>query len=543
MTSDTVPRIVLKFGGTSVSSRKGWDTIAGLVEERLALGHRILIVHSALAGITDMLERLPDEALEGRHSSLLDRLTERHFDLCGQLELDGPTLLGEELAELRKAAEGVALLEEFTPRVRARILAFGESLSTRMGAAFLVSMGHPVEWLDAGTLLRAVVTDRQSGSAIWLSAECDPDLEPAVRDRLDALSGVGLTQGFTARTEPGEPVVLGRGGSDTAAAYLAGKWGADRLEIWSDVPGMFSADPRLVPSARLLKRLNYHEAQEITTTGSGVVHPRAIRALRDSGIPIHLKSTMDLGSPSTVIEPNGTTGAPQVKAISWKGKVVLVSMETLGMWHEIGFLARAFAVFKEQGISVDLVSTSETNVTVSARLEGDAPGQGEARGRKGGPLPVLPGAGHPAVHSRQPGREPDPGAAPPDGARDGGVRRTPDPSREPGGERPELHRRRGRGGNGSARAPAPRPAHSPVGGVGGVRSVLGGAVEGGSGIAVSRERRVPRLSAIRYGAAQSAGIRFRFRAIQLNESAAIAKNTAASPHSPKMSFPVPKSAE
>ncbi len=365
MTSDTVPRIVLKFGGTSVSSRKGWDTIAGLVEERLALGHRILIVHSALAGITDMLERLPDEALEGRHSSLLDRLTERHFDLCGQLELDGPTLLGEELAELRKAAEGVALLEEFTPRVRARILAFGESLSTRMGAAFLVSMGHPVEWLDAGTLLRAVVTDRQSGSAIWLSAECDPDLEPAVRDRLDALSGVGLTQGFTARTEPGEPVVLGRGGSDTAAAYLAGKWGADRLEIWSDVPGMFSADPRLVPSARLLKRLNYHEAQEITTTGSGVVHPRAIRALRDSGIPIHLKSTMDLGSPSTVIEPNGTTGAPQVKAISWKGKVVLVSMETLGMWHEIGFLARAFAVFKEQGISVDLVSTSETNVTVS----------------------------------------------------------------------------------------------------------------------------------------------------------------------------------
>jgi diaminopimelate decarboxylase/aspartate kinase len=128
---------------------------------------------------------------------------------------------------------------------------------------------------------------------------------------------------------------------------------------------MFSADPRLVPSARLLRRLNYYEAQEITTTGSQVVHPRAIRALRGWGIPIHLKSTLDPGSPNTVIEPTETEGPARVKAISWKGKVVLVSMETLGMWHEVGFLARAFAVFKEQGVSIDLVSTSESNVTVS----------------------------------------------------------------------------------------------------------------------------------------------------------------------------------
>ncbi|MSR22226.1 MAG: aspartate kinase [Gemmatimonadetes bacterium] len=365
MKSDVPPRVVLKFGGTSVSSRRGWDTISDLVTARVEAGQRILIVHSALAGVTDLLDRLPDEALTGRHAAPLDRLSEQHFQLGADLGLDGPAVLGDEIAEIRKATDGVALLEEVTPRIRARILAFGERLSTRIGAAFLLSAHHRVEWLDAGSLLRAVQTGRQTGSSVWLSAECDSDLEPSVRTRLDALEGVGLTQGFTARTEKGEPVVLGRGGSDTAAAYLAGKWGADWLEIWSDVPGMFSADPRLVPTARLLRRLNYYEAQEITTTGSQVVHPRAIRALRDSGIPIELKSTMDRGSPNTMIESIGTTGPAQVKAISWKGKIVLVSMDTLGMWQEVGFLARAFAVFKDEGISIDLVSTSESNVTVS----------------------------------------------------------------------------------------------------------------------------------------------------------------------------------
>ena len=182
---------------------------------------------------------------------------------------------------------------------------------------------------------------------------------------MGAVHGVGLTQGFTARNTQGETVVLGRGGSDTAAAYLAGKWGASRLEVWSDVPGMFTADPRVVFSARLLRRLNYREAQEVASTGSQALHPRAVRALRDRSIPIHLKSTLDPTAPSTVIEPADSAGPAQVKAISWKQRVVLVSMETLGMWHEVGFLARAFSVFREVGLSIDLVSTSETNVTVS----------------------------------------------------------------------------------------------------------------------------------------------------------------------------------
>lgn len=358
-------RVVLKFGGTSVSSLGGWNTIADLVRTRTASGQRLLIVHSALAGVTDVLERLPEEAMAGRHEGVLRGLEEKHYRLCEELGVDGPALLAQELAELGKSAQGIALLAEVTARIRARILTFGERLSTRLGAAYLGAHDLPVEWLDAGELLPAVDTERQTGNAIWLSAECSPDFDPALRRRLDSIPGFGLTQGFIAKNASGEPVVLGRGGSDTAAAYLAGKWGADWLEVWSDVPGMFSADPRIVPTARLLRRLNYQEAQEITTTGSQVLHPRAIRALRDREIPIHLKSTHDPSAPNTVILPAEATGPAHMKAISWKKKVVLVSMETLGMWQEVGFLARAFAVFRDVGLSVDLVSTSETTVTVS----------------------------------------------------------------------------------------------------------------------------------------------------------------------------------
>ena len=365
MNSSIKPRVVLKFGGSSVSSLDKWETIAGLVGDRLTKGERLLIVHSALKGVTDNLELLPVEAAAGRHAPLLEELIARHLDLCEEMGLDGRSLLEADFEKLSLAVEGIALVQEVNPRIRARILAFGEHLSTRIGAAFLASRELPVKWLDARDLLAAVDTGRQSGSAVWLSAECEAELDTEVRDRLDALPGPGLTQGFTARGLDGDTVVLGRGGSDTAAAYLAGKWGADRIEIWSDVSGMFTADPRVVPTARLLRRLDYREAQEIATTGSQVLHPRAVRALRDREIPIHLRSTVDPSAPGTVIEATGTEGPAQVKAISRKRKVVLVSMETLGMWQEVGFLARAFRVFEEAGVSVDLVSTSETNVTVS----------------------------------------------------------------------------------------------------------------------------------------------------------------------------------
>ena len=174
-----------------------------------------------------------------------------------------------------------------------------------------------------------------------------------------------ITQGFIASNQAGETVLLGRGGSDTSGAYFAAKLRAARLEIWTDVPGMFSANPHAVPTARLLRALHYDEAQEIASNGAKVLHPRCVLPLRQYKIPLHVYATQAPGLEGTIVSANVADSAAQVKAIAIKKGITLVSMESPGMWHQVGFLADAFQIFKQEGLSVDLVSTSETNVTVS----------------------------------------------------------------------------------------------------------------------------------------------------------------------------------
>ncbi|HWK52178.1 MAG TPA: bifunctional aspartate kinase/diaminopimelate decarboxylase, partial [Steroidobacter sp.] len=199
----------------------------------------------------------------------------------------------------------------------------------------------------------------------YLSATCnyEPDLE--LQRRWSAQGTVFITQGFIASDEQGDTVLLGRGGSDTSGSYFAAKLGARRLEIWTDVPGMFSANPRSVPTARLLRALEYDEAQEIASSGAKVLHPRCIMPVKQYGIPLYVYATQTPKLEGTVITTHGGNVAAQVKAVTIKKNITLVSMETVGMWHSVGFLADAFQVFKDHGLSIDLVSTSETSVTVS----------------------------------------------------------------------------------------------------------------------------------------------------------------------------------
>lgn len=371
LSAGETPWVVLKFGGTSVSSADVWKTIAAQVRARLDDGLRPLVVHSALSGVSDRLESLVHAAAAGRHEDMLDEIVARHRRLMEEAGLDAPELLEEDLAELRRLVSGVSLLREATPRAHARVLAVGELLATRIGAAILRNAELPVEWVDARTLLVSSLPpgDDPGTARRYLSASCESRFDPSVRERLDSLEGAVLTQGFIARNPAGETVLLGRGGSDTSAAYLAVAVGASRLEIWTDVPGMFTADPRVVPTARLLRTLSYAEAQEIATTGSKVLHPRCIPAVRKHRIPIHIRSTMAPALEGTVIAPASDEAEPGLKAISRKAGVVLVEMETLGMWQEVGFLARAFERFRARGLSIDLVSTSETSVTVSLDVQ------------------------------------------------------------------------------------------------------------------------------------------------------------------------------
>jgi len=359
------PMVVLKFGGTSVSSLANWTNIAAVVRKRLEAGECPVIVHSALSKVTDALEMLLQRALAGRHPETLAAIRARHADLCGELGIAVPPGVERHLADLEKIAGGVALVGEVSDRVRARVMATGELMSTEIGAAFLNSQGIPTTLVDARGLLVAEERRGASDRSSLLSATCNFDPDPGLAARLAAHGTVILTQGFIASDAAGHTVLLGRGGSDTSAAYVAAKLAAVRLEIWTDVPGMFSANPRDVPTARLLKSLHYDEAQEIATNGAKVLHPRCILPARQARIPLYIHATQSPDTAGTVISAQPADSGAQVKAIAIRKGITLVSMESPGMWHQVGFLADAFQVFKDHGLSVDLVSTSETNVTVT----------------------------------------------------------------------------------------------------------------------------------------------------------------------------------
>jgi diaminopimelate decarboxylase/aspartate kinase len=357
--------VVLKFGGTSVSSAPNWHNIAGVLRQRMNEGLRPVVVHSAVSGITDRLESLLAAALAGEHSAALDRIESAHRELAQHLGIVPNQDFERFLSELKSLAAKVGLIRQLDDRMRANVMAMGELMATCLGAAFLNAQGIPTAWVDAREVLHAERRHGTNVKASLLSATCDFAPDEGLQAAWHALDRVVITQGFIASNDSGETVLLGRGGSDTSGAYFAAKLAAARLEIWTDVPGMFSANPRAVPTARLLRALHYDEAQEIASNGAKVLHPRCILPVRQYKIPLHVYATQAPGLEGTVIRADVADSAAQVKAIAIKKGITLVSMDSPGMWHQVGFLADTFQIFKEQGMSVDLISTSETNVTVS----------------------------------------------------------------------------------------------------------------------------------------------------------------------------------
>jgi len=364
----TAPWVVVKFGGTSVSTRPRWENIRRIAAAHRARGRRVVIVVSALSGITDQLKAIAESRTDdARCAAARDEIVARHEAMFGELEGTSRVALDRWLADLdrlvadpRRARGDVAW--------QAEVFALGELMSSTLGAAFLSEVGAgvlPTVWLDARDHLRAEALPNQNAWGRHLSASVAAAPDPALARALAARGDTFITQGFIARNADGETVVLGRGGSDTSAGYFGALLKAELVEIWTDVPGMFTANPRQVPEARLLARLDYEEAQEIATTGAKVLHPRALSPLRRAGVPLAIKDTNRPDLAGTEIRAAAADAAPCVKAISSRKGVTLVSMETVGMWQQVGFLADVFGEFKRHGLSIDLIGSAETNVTVS----------------------------------------------------------------------------------------------------------------------------------------------------------------------------------
>ncbi len=357
-------QIVTKFGGTSVSSRDTWNNIAAITKNHLKTDKQPVIVCSALTQISNKLEKAIEAALLDEHQSIYTDIRNSHLNLAEALEVD-PELIAQDLHQLQQWLTGIALLKQAPAKTHAQIMSLGELMMTRLGHAFLEKQGINTKWYDARELL--VSTPFPGAEAAnYLSARCHSEYDSQlVENFLSSGAQAIITQGFIATNPQGETVLLGRGGSDTTGALLAAKLQASFCEIWTDVPGIYTANPHQLPHARLLKQLNYDEAQEIASMGAKVLHPNCIPPVRRANIPMAVKFTQMPEHSGTLITQDIDETAPLIKSIQVKHSILLISIDTLNMWQQVGFLADVFSAFKAHGFSVDLLSSSEFNVTLS----------------------------------------------------------------------------------------------------------------------------------------------------------------------------------
>lgn len=352
--------VVLKFGGTSVLDLSCWQRITRVIEARQRNQHRPFLVFSAPRGVSDALAKLTRPS-QGSMVDVLDYIQTVYQDLATALNVAFDDQLKDFINEIRLTK---AMLDK-QPHAKhqAKLMFFGEWILTHLAHLYFESLGWNVSFLDAREALRSK-KQTQYQLQHYMNADCDCDFDDAFIAQMSGAHMV-LTQGFIASNHLGETVVLGRGGSDTSAAYFGRKLGAAGVEIWTDVAGVYTANPKVIPEARLLPTLDYEEAQEIALMGGKVLHPRALSPLAMAQIPMHVRSSYDLDLNGTVIAPHTEYRDTQIKSIISKKGVMLIQMTGLAMWRQAGFLAEVFQAFKQHGVSVDLISTSEMNVTVT----------------------------------------------------------------------------------------------------------------------------------------------------------------------------------
>ncbi len=353
---------VLKFGGSSVADPAAWPFIVGSVQQALKDGTHIVVVVSALRGITDLLEAQTQAESQRPVDKVMQQVDRRHRKLAGDLGLD-ENLLTPHLAEVQERLQQSDLVSN--PAAQAKLMGAGELLSSRLTCAVLARSGVQAHWLDAREALICPSEGSRSTASNFLSAHCPADTSLNLRSRLEQAGACHVMPGFIAANPAGETVLLGRGGSDTSATCLAAMLEAERVEIHSDVPGLFSADPRRIPAARLLKLVSYREAQELAAMGARALHPRSLIPVARDRIPLWLCQVDRPDLTGSRITSEARDHGAQVKAIVQRKGMTLIALEGLGMWQRVGFLADIFAEFKALGLSVDQVSTSESNVTIT----------------------------------------------------------------------------------------------------------------------------------------------------------------------------------
>lgn len=358
--------IVAKFGGTSVGDAEAIERAVGIVRGRL--DRQPIVVVSALGGATNGLLAVAEQSAKGHLIGALrgvENLRERHLTVCRELlgASAAATEISAELSalfdELASLAEALKTLGHVTPRSFDAIASIGEQCSSQLVTAVLCERGIPAQLVDAGDVM---ITDATFMQAVPRT-EAIAEQSRAVLLPILKEGKVPVLGGFVGRTADGITTTLGRGGSDYSASLIGAALHAEAIEIWTDVDGMMTGDPRVVKNAQPIERIRFDEASELASFGAKVLHPSTIAPAVKIGIPVYVLNSNRPELPGTLI----TFEAPRraVTAIAGRAGITLVRVRAARMLLAHGFLRRVFEVFERHSTSVDVVATSEVSVSMT----------------------------------------------------------------------------------------------------------------------------------------------------------------------------------
>lgn len=358
-------KVVSKFGGTSMADASCMLRSAEVAHQRQSG----MVVVSAASGTTNQLIELGQKSEKGQWpevEELLQAIQNRHFKIAEELNVSSSSLelLKSLLEEMSSLARGIYLLRDCSLKAHDTLMSLGERLSSVLFVEALQTVkvksnsSEKVVWVDAREIIK---TDEQFGKAKPLMEALEKNSQEKIPFQN---SQVYVTQGFIGSTLEGHTTTLGRGGSDYSAALFAYGMNADTLEIWTDVPGIATTDPRLFAGAKSLEEISFQEASELATFGAKVLHPATLTPAMKKNIPTFVGSSFDSHQKGTWVRREVET-YPLVRALALRKNQVLVTLSTPAMLHTHGFLFQIFKVFNDHKVSIDAITTSEISVAMT----------------------------------------------------------------------------------------------------------------------------------------------------------------------------------
>ncbi|MBU1107749.1 MAG: aspartate kinase [Candidatus Riflebacteria bacterium] len=355
--------IIMKFGGSSLANAERIRHVVDII--KMHIDEKPLIVASAMGDTTDNLLEAVDRALSGK--VCIKEIRKLHLATAEELEVNTDAIK-ELFDELKNLLSGISLIKEFSPRTKDYLVSFGERLSVRIVAGYLNRIGLEAKFFDAWDI-------GFTSTAVHNDGEILDESFAKINESLGHLENnyafTPIITGFIAKNKNGNITTLGRGGSDLTASVLGAALHAKEIQVWKDVDGILTTDPRIVKHAQPVKNISFEEATELAYFGAKVLHPRSIVPAMSRKIPVRVKNSYNPTHPGTLILSRLDDKDEMLRVLTFKKNVTVVDIVSTRMLGQYGFLAKVFQIFDEQKISVDMLATSEVSISVTLDNKGN----------------------------------------------------------------------------------------------------------------------------------------------------------------------------